>query len=250
MDLFDLAKACARRWYVFVPLMLATIFVGYRAYTGVEPVYYSTTTVGLANPSVTGVQTGSEVRENGLVSAGGAVLLSNILAMSLKDESISRQVAAAGGDPNYTASVFELGIPGQQLPLVTITATTPDPGISTKTVELVAAQAVPLLKQMQQSAGVPEDQMLISYSVVPLGDPVQATPSRTRSTVALLLACTGLSVVATALLDSLMLRRKRVRLDREGAVVSSQVDAHRRSHDDREWESVVPPTGKGVSEEE
>ncbi|MGW0023016.1 hypothetical protein [Rhodococcus sp. NPDC003383] len=245
MDLFDVAKSCARRWYVFLPLMVVTVLVGYRVYAGVEPVYYSTTTLGLANPSVSVVPADNEVRSNGLVDAGGAVLLINLLAMSLKDPAVTQQIAEAGGISDYTATVFETGLPGNQLPLVTIEATASDPETSKKTVELVAAQSGPLLERVQRSADVPPDRMLISYTVVPPVDPQPATPSRTRSTVALMLVGTGLSVFVAVLFDVLVVRLKTKRNDRDRVSDVVEGGQDRDTDSDREWTRVGSPAGKG-----
>ncbi|MGW5301122.1 hypothetical protein ACWEQV_23040 [Rhodococcus aetherivorans] len=209
MDLFDVAWACVRRWYVFVPLMGVTLLISYRTYTGVEPVYYSSTTLGLANASVTAQQQSGEVRSNGLVSAGGPNLVANLLAMGLNNGAVAEQVVAAGGLPDYTAEVFS--VPGGQLPLVVISTTSPDSDAARKTIELVAAQGVPTMRALQQNAGVPEDQMLIPYATLAPGEPTAAMPSRTRSTLAIFVACAGLSVVLTLLFDLLAKRFGRKR---------------------------------------
>ncbi|MFC9786503.1 hypothetical protein [Rhodococcus sp. NPDC127528] len=207
MDLFDVARSCFRRWYVFLPMMMVVVWFSHNAYAGVKPVYYASATVGFAPPSVVQPDIG-EVRRNALVDTGGASLLANLLAMGLKDPSVVQQVVAAGGLPDYNAKVMELPPPGGQLPLVMIEATNADPAAVTKTLELVAAQGDVTLQTLQRNARVPEDRMVGPFSVQPPGTPVPGMPSRTRSTVTIFVAGTGLAVLATVLLDLLLMRRK------------------------------------------
>ncbi|MGW0042436.1 hypothetical protein [Rhodococcus sp. NPDC003348] len=207
MDLFDVGRSCARRWYVFVPLMLIVGWFGYSLYSGVKPTYYANVAIGFAPPSVVPPDVG-EVRSNGLVDAGGAPLIANLLAIGLRSPAVVQQVVAAGGQPGYFSKVMELPPPVGQLPLVMVEVTNPDPAAVTKTLELVAAQADVTLRTLQRNAGVPEDRMVAVYPVQAPSDPVPAMPSRIRSTVAILLAGMGLAVLAAVLVDLVMLRRR------------------------------------------
>lgn len=56
MDLFDVIRSCARRWYVLIPLLLVVGWFSYDVYSSVKPVYYSSAVIGLA-PRVSGWKT-------------------------------------------------------------------------------------------------------------------------------------------------------------------------------------------------
>ncbi|MFD4179651.1 hypothetical protein [Rhodococcus sp. NPDC058514] len=213
MDLFDVARTCARRWYIFLPLMMIVAWVGYSTYSGVQPVNYGSTTLGLTPPSVTEPEIGA-VHRNALLDVGGAPLLANLLAIGLKDPLVVRQVVEGGGLPDYTAKVMEFAPPVGQVPLVMIEVTAADPVAVKKTLELVAGQAEPTLRNLQQSAGVPPDRMAAPFPVQPPTDPVQGMPSRIRATVALFVVGAGLAVLVTVLVDLVLLRREKHRATR------------------------------------
>jgi len=81
------ARSCARRWYIFLPLLLVTAWFSHSAYSSAKPVYYSQAVVGLAPPSsrVENVPQGEPVSRNALLDIGGASLVANMAAMKLKE---------------------------------------------------------------------------------------------------------------------------------------------------------------------
>ena len=179
MDLFDVAKACARRWYILLPMLVVVLYYSYSTYMSVKPVYYSSATIGMASSSVNPVPAGNEVRTNALMNSGGVQLITNLLALGLSDARVREQVVAQGGLPDYSAKVFT--IPGAQLPLVTIEATSPDPELVMKTINIATAAAGPALEDVQRI------RVFLTTSAPPVrsgspGTPVPALPSRTRST--------------------------------------------------------------------
>ncbi|GAA4471111.1 hypothetical protein GCM10023094_01160 [Rhodococcus olei] len=233
MDLFDVGRSCARRWYVFVPLMLIVGWISYTVYSGVKPTYYASVAIGFAPPSVLPPDVG-EVRRNGLVDAGGAPLIANLLAIGLRDPAVVQQVVAAGGLPVYTSKVMELPPPIGQLPLVMVEVTNPDPAAVTKTLELVAAQGDVTLRTLQRNAGVPEDRMVALFPVQAPSVPVAGMPSRVRSTGAIFIAGTGFAVVAAVLVDLVVVRRReRKRLRAERAAESDGAGPHPPGSDGR-----------------
>ncbi|WP_420749511.1 hypothetical protein [Rhodococcus sp. O3] len=208
MDLFDVARSCFRRWYVLLPLLAISVWYSYSVYSSVQPVYYANTVIGLAPPSVRqdSPSAGGEIRRNGLLDVGGASLVANLTALGLREPTVVDRVVAAGGSPDYTAKAFPTPPPNPQLPMVFVEQTSSDPAEVTKTLELVAAQAEVTLRTLQQQARVPEDQMVTPFVVTPPGTPVAAMPTRTRSTIAILAAGTGLSILVTVLADVLLTR--------------------------------------------
>ncbi len=240
MDLFDVARACFRRWYVFLPLMVVVVWFSHNAYSSVKTVHYASATIGFAPPSVVRPDSG-EVRRNALVDTGGAALLANLLAMALKDPAVVQQVVASGGLPDYNSKVMELPPPGGQLPLVMIEATNEDPVAVTHTLELAVAQADTTLRTLQRNAGVPEDRMVGPFVVQPPGVPVPGMPSRTRSTVTIFVAGTGIAVLLTVLFDVQFVRRRarRIGFEHASATDSVRVDTGNESVEDQAPSSEV-----------
>jgi hypothetical protein len=224
VDLFDVARSCARRWYVFLPLLLIVAWFSYSVYSSVKPVYYSNAVIGLAPPStrVDNVPAGVPMPRNGLLDIGGAPLIANMAVVGLREPSVVDRVVAAGGLPNYVSKMFPVPATMAQLPIIMIEATDADPAAVSKTLELVVAQAEVTLRTLQQQAQVPGDQMVAPFVVSPPSVPLAGMPSRTRSTIAIFVAGAGLAVLVTVLVDALLTRHKAKRRQR---LALAEVDA-------------------------
>jgi hypothetical protein len=208
VDLFDVVRSCFRRWYVVLPLMLIVCWFAHSVYSSVKPVYYSSALIGIAPPStrVENTPDGVPVPRNGLLDTGGAQLIANLTALGLIDPSAVNRVVTAGGLPDYHSKMFPTSPGMQQLPLIMVEETNADPAAVTKTLELVTAQADVTLRNLQHQANVPDDQMVTSFVVSPPSSPAAAMPSRTRSTVSLLVAGLGLSILFAVVLDVVLTR--------------------------------------------
>lgn len=216
MDLFDVLRSCARRWYVLIPLLLIVGWFSHSVYSAAKPVYYASAVIGISPPSVRidDVPAGVPLPRNGLLDVGGAALIANMTAVGLQDPSVVDRVVAAGGLPTYAAKMFPVPATMGQLPLIMVEVTDPDPAAVTRTLDLVVAQTQVTLRNLQQSARVPDDQMVAPFIVSPPGPPAAATPSRTRSTIAIFVAGAGLAVLVTVLADVMISRlvaRRRLR---------------------------------------
>lgn len=220
MDLFDVVRSCFRRWYLLLPMLLAVAWFSNGIYTSVQPVYYSSAVLGITPPSLRldQAEAGVPVSRNGLVDVGGAPLITNMLAIGLRDDNVLAQVAAGGGATDYVSKMFPVPATSPELPLVMIEATEPDPILASKTVSLAVAQADPALRRLQEQANVPPDQMVTAFVVSPPSPPAAGMPSRVKSTLAVVLAGAGLSVVITVIADLLLTRlMARRRMQRTGA---------------------------------
>src|SRR5258705_12308636 len=98
MDLFDVARACFRRWYVFLTVLLIGAWFRHSVYRSATPVYYSQAAIGIAPPSnkVYDAAPGVPLPRNGLLDIGGAQLIANLTAIGLKQPSVVDRVVAAG----------------------------------------------------------------------------------------------------------------------------------------------------------
>lgn len=210
MDLFDVVRACARRWYITVPLLLVTLIVSGLSYVSVETKYYGTTVLGIA-PAVAPQSPGSGLPSNGLMDTGGIGLLSNLLSLGLQDEAVRTQIEADGGLPDYTSAVY--AVPGGQLPLVTVEATASDTAAVERTLTLVTQQAQTTLKQIQEGAGVVAVTQATTYPVRPPTAPEARKPGRARTTVAIFVVGFALSVLISVVADVMITRRRRTDAD-------------------------------------
>lgn len=217
MDLFDVARSCFRRWYVFLPLLAIAAWFSYSVYTSAKPVYYSQAVIGLSPPSlrVDDVPAGVARPRNGLLDVGGASLIANMTSLALSDQSVVNKVVAAGGLPDYTSRLFPPPANSSPLPLIMIEATNADPAAVSKTLDLVIQQSEVSLRSLQQQAGVPDDQMVAPFIVSPPNPPAAGMPSRTKSTIAIFIVGAGLSVLLTVLFDVVATRVKSRRLRRK-----------------------------------
>ncbi|MGU3432745.1 hypothetical protein ACNHUS_06970 [Actinomycetes bacterium M1A6_2h] len=245
MDLFDVFKISARRWYVVLPILLIAGYYAYQSYSNVKPVYYSSVSIGIVLPSVKEVpaqattETPAIVESNGLADSGGVSLLANFLSIGLKDNSLRSQVAEQGGYTTYQAEVFALPTAGQ-LPIVVVSSTGGSRDRVSTTMELVLAQAEPTLKNLQAGAGVPESRMASAYPLSVIPDPIGSLPSRTREAGAIAAAGIVIALVAGVLTDAVIKRistiRRRKSDSREpvgrggGALPNRSTDTQARLH--------------------
>jgi hypothetical protein len=217
MDLFDIVRACVRRWYVVVPLLLLTGLYTSHVYASVKPVYYSNSVVGFVVPSsvVQLAAPGAVVPRNGLVDSGGPSLLAYMTVIGLNDATFKAQHLNSQGEPlNYTAKMFPVAGNQAQLPLVMIEATGPDSETVSKTVQNATQLADPVLRNLQVTAGVPADQMAKAFVTSGASVPSSGTPSRTKSAISIALAGTALAVLAGLLVDFLVTRFTSARSNR------------------------------------
>lgn len=222
MDLFDVARACARRWYITLPLVLLTLVISGISYASVQTKYVGTTVLGIA-PAVAPQSPGSALPSNGLMDTGGIGLLSNLLSLGLQDEAVRMQIESRGGLPTYVTAVY--AVPGGQLPLVTVESTSADPEEVAKTLTLVTQQAQDTLKQIQEGAGVVTSTQATTYPVRPPTAPEARKPGRARTTVAIFVVGIALSVLIGVTGDVMIRRRSRGReAVTDGAESADQVN--------------------------
>lgn len=217
MDLFDVLKTCARRWFVFIPLLVVTILIAYSNYSGVKPVYFGNVSVGLTAPSTKIQQSSSTapvtVNSNGLVDAGGVSYLASLLSMAMNESGTKSTVREQGGTVGYNAKVFTqtTGVP---VPILVISASGTSAVAVQRTLQLAVGQAEPVLQSVQGDAGVPNTSRYRALSPSEVPVPGGGFPSRTRQAVATILGGLLVSVVLTVAADAVIqyiLRRRRLR---------------------------------------
>lgn len=215
MDLFDVVRACFRRWYVTLPLILVAGWFAYGSYTSVKPVYYSNSVVGLAGPSTQIVWDQKALPRNGLLETGGPGFIANLVVLGLRDPEVVARVVQGGGKANYNSYLFPVAANTPALPLITIDTTQPDAESAVTTVNLAVAQVDSVLTAVQRSAGVADEMMVRAIPASPVKKPTIGVPSRTRSTIAILAAGVGIAVVLAVLVDVAVARLSSSRRSRK-----------------------------------
>ncbi|MBE7191236.1 MAG: hypothetical protein INR66_01985 [Gordonia polyisoprenivorans] len=218
MDLFDVLRACARRWFVFIPLIAIAVLVAYNNYSKVTPVFFGNVSVGLTAPSTKTQQTSStgsvQVNSNGLVDAGGVSYLATLVSTAMDEPSTRQAVRAAGGTLNYNTKLFTAPV-GTQIPILVIDASGPSARAVQETLRAAVAQAEPIAQSVQSDAGVPAANQYRALTPSEIPTPGGGYPSRTRQALATVLGGILLSVVVTVAADAAiahaMSRRRRRR---------------------------------------
>jgi hypothetical protein len=178
----------------------------------VKPVYYSNAVVAIAPPNLQMQYRGDgvPVPRNGLLDVGGATFVTNLAVLGFDDPNVRAQVVADGGKANFTVRMFPSPVTGNgagdQLPLIMIEATESDPLSTQKTVELAAARTDSVLRNLQQQAQVPDDQMVNALMASPPSYPAAGVPSRTKSTLYIAFLGIAISVVIAVIIDALLMR--------------------------------------------
>lgn len=219
MDLFDVVRACFRRWYILLPILAVAGYYSYSVYTAAKPVYYSQTAIGISPPSyrIDTAPTGMPVPRNGLLDIGGAPFVANMASLALLQPAVVNRVVSAGGMSQYNARMFPVPEATQPIPLVLIDVVAPEPDTSSKTLELVTAEFSTALENLQRQAKVPPEMMVEPFVVSPPSTPTAAMPSRTRSSMSIFVAGAGLAVVVSVIADALLSRRRKRAGTRAGA---------------------------------
>ena len=164
-------------------------------------------------------------------------MIADMVTIGLGDPSVVDQVVAAGGGNWYNARLFPVPPTAVQPPLIMIDVTAADPATAKVTLQLVTAQAEVTLKGLQQHAGVPDDQMVSMFVVSQPVPPQAGMPSRTKSTITMLLAGVVLAVLVAVVADLLLTRLSTRRKSR------AQQKRRAQSEATAAQESAHPPNG-------
>ncbi len=213
LEVADIFRACIRRWYIFLSILAIAAWYANESYTSVTPVYYANAVVGVtsSNEQAQYNPNGLPVPRNGLLDIGGAQLILNMVVLGYDDPAVRTRVVSDGGQSNFTVRMFPNppASPSQNtLPLIMIEATEPDAASATKTVELAAAQADSILAGIQQQAGVPDSQ-LVRAVTASKPKAVWGLPSRSKSSLVILMFGVGLAILGALASDVLINRLQR-----------------------------------------
>ena len=200
MFLSDIPQALLRRWYVALLGLIVTAGLAYWA-ASITPAKYDVTVQSLLLPPSTSVPEGG----NPYLSLGGLDAVGDILSQALTDAPTLETMKAAGLEDEYTVSRDANS--AAPVMLITVTSDTERSAVSQS--QILLDQLPVTLRALQVSVGVPSPSLITSSVVV---RPERATVShkgQTRAVVVAVAAGLALTVLGTAAVDALWLRRGR-----------------------------------------
>jgi hypothetical protein len=205
-------RACYRRWYVFLPILLLTAWIGFHQFNSVKTVFYSNTVVGIAPPSesIPYLGEGRAVPRNGLIEVGGPDLLTTMTTIGLGDESARQAVIRQGGTGSFTVRQYPSPVTGAgstlSIPLLMVEATESTAELAQKTVQLAAREADSVMQAVQRQAGVPEP-LIVRALTFSQPKVVPAIPSRNKKLYFTLFSGIVAAALAAVSVELIMSRR-------------------------------------------
>lgn len=217
MDLFTIAGACLRRWYITLPLITVVVLFSYRAYAAVEPLFASSQSI-VVLPSIAPVPdpeepAGDEAAAdrseevNPYSGQGGSRFAVAVLTRNLNSTAFLERLNL---DSAVTQS-FEASSSSNQ-PMIHIDATTSSEEQVYALLEAIVDEAAIVLDEFQADAGAPEVTRYRIAPAVPPGPVEDATPSRVRAAGAIAVLGGGLTAALVVGFDALWTSRARRRL--------------------------------------
>jgi hypothetical protein len=204
VDFWDITKLIFRRWYVALPLLLATIAGTAYTYVSVKPDYVLTSYVQVIPPTVPADSQSNTGPRNpwALLGLGS---LSQAAIYSTQDQKFLNQLAADG---HSTSISITMGYPE---PIVTIEVVAPTQIETETTTQLVIKKFMDSARALQAQYGArPQD--MITMQRLDQGENLKTSGSKVKRA---LVVVAGIGILLTAaltiLFDSIMRRRAKRR---------------------------------------
>lgn len=199
MFLADLMKALRRRWYLALVGVIATAALMAVAYDKAPPTYTSTAEVLLLPPASL-VPAGG----NPYLSLGGLDAAGDIVATAMSDQTRTSELKAAGAVGQFRVTLDSAAA----APMILVTSEAPSAAGSLTTLGLVVDRIPAVLADVQGLARVPSDALITSTVVTRSAEPVRSLKPVVRVVGLVGAGGLALSVLATALLDAALIRRR------------------------------------------
>jgi capsular polysaccharide biosynthesis protein len=202
MDVWKLLTALRRRWYLFVPLVVCSIVAALTVGLWVRPEYKAAAVIGISYaPAPQDPQQAAQGRA--LNPYADMTYSARVLYQVLQSTAVETQLQQHGLTGTLTVQAV-----AQQVPFVSISAASSDPGQAIATVQGTIQLAKNVLQERQsQTYAAPQDYVGIDI----LDDADAVVPSRSGQiqAFAAVLGVTGtLSFLVTVVADDILLRRR------------------------------------------
>lgn len=234
MDLFTIAGACVRRWYLTVPMLLVVGLLAFQAYSAVEPLYTSSRSV-VVLPSLdeTAAQAAEEEEEevepddedNPYSGQGGSRFAVAVLKRNINSTAFEDRLGLEKG----VEQTFEAESSDDQ-PMIHVVATAPTDQAVYALLDRVVRESAVVLDEFQAEAGAPEITRYRIAPAVPAGPVEDATPSRLRSAGAIMVLGGGLVAALVVGVDAL-LNRRRMPLTAQALGITTVADWAQQEHE-------------------
>lgn len=206
MDIWRLLIAAIRRWYIIIPLLVATAVASATVGLWVEPEYRTSAIISIVPGAAP-----TQVRGDAPTTANPYSTVSHsagVLQYVMNSSGVRQELLKEGLAGSYEITA----VPRSSFLSIAVTANDPELAIATGRGVIEGARRV--LKERQAASGAPVT-AYASIEVLDDADSVSASRSGQLQARAALLAVGGIiSVILTVLIDDLLLLRRR-RQDRE-----------------------------------
>jgi hypothetical protein len=204
VDFWDLTKLLFRRWYVAVPLLVISVVAAGWTRTSVEPDYISTSYVQLIPPTAatTAPDPDAPTTPRNPWLELGLGSLSRAAALTVQDQAVLKQLAAAGYSENVAITL------DNQQPIMTIEVIGESETQATETTEEVVRRLEASVVGLQADYGASEESFITTRRL-DRGDNIQEANSKVnRAMIAVAGVGVLLSAALTIAVDGLLRRRR------------------------------------------
>jgi hypothetical protein len=205
-----------RRWYLTLVGLLVTVGLCFLATVLVPPTYSAKSNILLVPPP-----SASQNGNNPYLSLSGLTLAADVVQRAMSGTEAAQTLQARGVTGKYS-TVRDLTTSG---PVLLVTATGNTPAIALDSLNKVVALVAPTARSVQQAISVPSSAQFQTYVITK--DDRTSTVRKTEIRALVVAAAAGifLTLIAVAVLDSLLVRGSRRRALRRERAQQAEVAA-------------------------
>lgn len=210
MDMLGILRICARRWFVFLPLVLIGVIVADQLADGTKPEYESAVRVVAIAPAAEQprVAEGKVQPINPYLGSGGARLLLSTIGERLQTNSARTAVEAGGGERDYEMVIARTS---DVLSFETVSESRPAARQTSVTLgELAIAEA----QVVQEEAGVQPELFLQVRLMYPVDLPTELPSAAMKVRIFGIGAGLAVAAAAAVLVEGLVIAFRRWRTAR------------------------------------
>lgn len=201
MDLFTILGSTLRRWYVTLPVMLLAGILAYQSYQSVPAVYSSSVSVTVLPPvkpppPPPDPVTGEVLEPYEANPYSGPNLAAAVLARNLNSASFEEEMGLDSGRNQAIEAD-----PSRSDPIIQVIATAESPEAVVAILDEVTVKATAILDEFQAEAGATEGARYNLAPAVPTDVVEDITPSRFRTSGAIVVIGLGFAAALATLLD-------------------------------------------------
>jgi hypothetical protein len=207
VDLWDLIRVGARRWYVLLPLLVITGAAAVTVQDGVEPEYVAKSTVLVQDtPRATPLPAGQQALENP-VSALGMTVEAQALAVKAVSGEVRGTLRAQNLATTYTVEVLN-----DRVPILTVTARANSAALATATLTSVVNSLDADLQTQQANVGTNASTRVTLNRLDGIGTAARDKAGEKRALFITLAVGVILALLVTVIVDVALRSRRRQRL--------------------------------------